>query len=52
MMELFKGPLEFFKRFRFEEAREKGKKPEFVVRGGVGYWTDVWLKIAKRAAVA
>jgi len=52
MMELFKGPLEFFKRFRFEEARERAKKPEFVVKGGVGYWTDVWLKIEKRAAVA
>jgi cytochrome P450 len=52
MMELFKGPLEFFSRFRFEEATEGVKKAEFVVKGGVGFWTDVWLKIEKRAAVA
>ncbi|PQE08820.1 flavonoid 3, 5 -hydroxylase protein [Rutstroemia sp. NJR-2017a WRK4] len=51
MMELFKGPLEFFRRFQFEDATEGGKKPDFVVKGGVGYWTDVWLRIRKRAEV-
>lgn len=37
MMELFKGPLEFFRRFRFEEATDGSKKPEFVVKGRVGF---------------
>ena len=53
MMELFKSPLEFFRRFRFDSAgREgEGKQPSFIVKGGVGYWTDVWLRIQKRAEV-
>jgi cytochrome P450 len=52
MMELFKGPLEFFRRFRFEDATQGTEKPKFVVKGGVGYWTNVSLKIQKRASVA
>lgn len=52
MMELYKGPLEFFRRFRFEDAgKAAGKKAEFLVKGGVGYWTNVWLRIQKKAEV-
>jgi hypothetical protein len=44
--------LEFFRTFRFEEAgKAEGKKAEFLVKGGVGYWTNVWLQIQKRAEV-
>jgi cytochrome P450 len=50
LMELFKGPLEFFRRFRIEDATEKDK-PTFEIKGGVGYWEDVWLRIQKRSDV-
>jgi cytochrome P450 len=51
MMELFKGPLEFFRRFRFESAVWGGKNPRFVVKGGVGTWHDMWFRIQKRPKV-
>jgi cytochrome P450 len=51
MMELFKGPLEFFRKFRFEDANNENKKPEFQVKGGVGFWTNVWVRLQKRATV-
>lgn len=51
MMELFKGPLQFFRKFRFEEASQGRERPRFLVKGGVGFWTDVFLKIQNRVAV-
>lgn len=26
-------------------------EPKFVVKGGIGYWRDVWLTISKRPEV-
>lgn len=51
MMELFKGPLEFLRRFRFDRVADK-KEPAWVIKGGISYWTDVWLKIERRARVS
>lgn len=51
MMELFKGPLEFLRRFRIEKASKDGTKPAFFVKGGVSYYTDVWLNIQKRVPI-
>ncbi|KAL4781111.1 cytochrome P450 [Aspergillus varians] len=44
MMELFKGPLQFF---RHSKASPVQGKPEakFVVKGGVGFWRDMWVTI-------
>ncbi|KAJ5147049.1 hypothetical protein N7476_001423 [Penicillium atrosanguineum] len=47
MMELFKGPLQFFRCYKPEAVKDR-PKPQFVVKGGVGYWRDVWLTISKR----
>jgi cytochrome P450 len=51
MMEMFKAPLQFFRTFSFEEVRGEKCTKEFVVKGGVGYWTNVWLKIQNRPHV-
>ena len=51
MMELFKAPLEFFRRFELDDATDGGKKAEFIVKGGVGYWANVWLRIQRRGEV-
>ena len=51
MMELFKGPLEFLRRFQFEDATDEGKKAEFVIKGGLGFWINAWMRIRKRAEV-
>ncbi|KAJ5770959.1 uncharacterized protein N7511_003010 [Penicillium nucicola] len=50
MMELFKGPLQFFRQYKFAAVSDK-PEPKFVVKGGVGYWRDVWLTISKRPEV-
>ncbi|KAJ5391839.1 hypothetical protein N7509_007329 [Penicillium cosmopolitanum] len=50
MMELFKGPLQFFRQFKPESVKDK-PTAQFVVKGGVGYWRDVWLTISKRPQV-
>ncbi|KAJ5753120.1 hypothetical protein N7520_010037 [Penicillium odoratum] len=47
MMELFKGPLQFFRSYKPEPVKGK-PEAQFVVKGGVGYWKDVWLAISKR----
>ncbi|KAJ5833888.1 hypothetical protein N7474_002199 [Penicillium riverlandense] len=46
MMELFKGPLQFFRRYK-PEVKDK-PKAQFMIKGGVGYWRDVWLTISER----
>ncbi|PSS24952.1 hypothetical protein M430DRAFT_114266 [Amorphotheca resinae ATCC 22711] len=48
LMELYKGPLQFFRSFRPELLRGK-KEGQFVVKGGVGFWKDMWLQIGRRA---
>ncbi|KAL2812644.1 cytochrome P450 [Aspergillus granulosus] len=50
MMELFKGPLQFFRHYK--PLPVKGKpEAKFVVQGGIGYWRDMWLTIEKRPLV-
>ncbi|MCJ1381646.1 hypothetical protein MMC17_004757 [Xylographa soralifera] len=48
MMELHKGPLQFLRRFRFEEVRGE-RVATYCVKGGVASWKDVWLRIEARA---
>ncbi|KAF2458809.1 flavonoid 3',5'-hydroxylase [Lineolata rhizophorae] len=50
LMELYKGPLQFFRKFR-PEILNKQKPAEFVVKGGVGFWKDMWITIDRRASV-
>lgn len=54
MMELFKGPLQFFRTFR-PRATRQGKEGElvgrYVVKGGVSYFEDLWIAIDRRAPV-
>ncbi|KAL1845821.1 hypothetical protein Plec18167_009274 [Paecilomyces lecythidis] len=50
LMEMYKGPLQFFRKFRVE-VLNKEKPAEFVVKGGVGFWKDLWVRIEKRAPV-
>ncbi|KAJ0313103.1 hypothetical protein COL516b_000028 [Colletotrichum fioriniae] len=47
MMELFKGPLQFFRTFKPEilNKREPGK---YVVKGGVSFFKDMWINIERR----
>lgn len=52
MMELVKAPLQFCRAFLFQEVGDEKCSKEFVVKGGVGYWTNVWLKIQNRPDVA
>lgn len=68
-MELYKGPLQFFRAFTpttvaggnggkagkkddgLVELCETGGTGRFVVKGGVGFWEDVWITIRRRAQV-
>ncbi|KAI9371382.1 cytochrome P450 [Aspergillus egyptiacus] len=50
MMELFKGPLQFFRRYKPHSVKDK-PEAKFVIKGGVGYWRDIWLTIEKRPTV-
>ncbi|KAJ0417513.1 cytochrome P450 [Aspergillus carlsbadensis] len=50
MMELFKGPLQFFRHYKPHSVKDK-PKAKFVVQGGIGYWRDMWLTIEKRPLV-
>ncbi|KAI9757651.1 MAG: hypothetical protein M4579_003376 [Chaenotheca gracillima] len=50
LMELYKGPLQFLRRFRPQIMNEK-PPATFLNKGGVGYWKDVWLTIERRAPV-
>ncbi|KAG9248744.1 flavonoid 3',5'-hydroxylase [Calycina marina] len=49
LMELYKAPLQFFRTFRPELT--PGVKEEFIVKGGVGYWENMWMKISSRGSV-
>lgn len=46
LMELYKGPLHFFR--TFEPTVDKGKEGRFVIKGGVGFWEDMELRIERR----
>ncbi|KAL4806077.1 cytochrome P450 [Aspergillus unguis] len=50
MMELYKGPLQFFRHFK-PSAVFGTPEAKFVIKGGVGFWRDMWLKIDKRPLV-
>lgn len=50
LMEMYKGPLQFFRSFRVTLADEK-KPGIFVVKGGVGFWKDMYMTIQRRPAV-
>ncbi|RDW74279.1 cytochrome P450 [Aspergillus mulundensis] len=50
MMELFKGPLQFFRHYKPHPVHGK-PEAKFVVKGGVGYWRDMWVTIEKRPLV-
>ncbi|KAL4865772.1 hypothetical protein BDV12DRAFT_187949 [Aspergillus spectabilis] len=50
MMELFKGPLQFFRHYKPYPVEDK-PEPKFVVKGGVGFWRDMWVTIEKRPLV-
>ncbi|KAL2864829.1 cytochrome P450 [Aspergillus lucknowensis] len=50
MMELFKGPLQFFRRYKPHPAKDK-PEAKFVIKGGVGFWRDMWVTVEKRPMV-
>ncbi|EDP48503.1 cytochrome P450 monooxygenase, putative [Aspergillus fumigatus A1163] len=47
MMELYKGPLQFFRRYHVQTVTDK-PKARFVIKGGVGFYRDVWVTIDRR----
>ncbi|KAH4074020.1 hypothetical protein HBH70_113370 [Parastagonospora nodorum] len=47
LMELYKAPLQFFR--TFTPVVDKSRPGKFVVKGGVGFWEDQWLKLEKRS---
>jgi cytochrome P450 len=47
LMELYKAPLQFFRTFRPD--LDKKKPGTFVVKGGVGFWEDMWVSIERRS---
>ncbi|OJZ82424.1 hypothetical protein ASPFODRAFT_211126 [Aspergillus luchuensis CBS 106.47] len=50
MMELFKGPLQLFRNFKLHSIASK-PSAHFVIKGGVGFWRDMWVTVDKRGAV-
>ncbi|KAL4983507.1 cytochrome P450 [Aspergillus falconensis] len=50
MMELFKGPLQFFRYYKPYPVQGK-PEAKFVIKGGVGFWRDMWVTIEKRPLV-
>ncbi|KAH8661686.1 cytochrome P450 [Tricladium varicosporioides] len=47
LVELYKGPLHFFRTFEAKLVNEK-KPGRFVVAGGVGFWLDMQVTVKKR----
>ncbi|THY02444.1 flavonoid 3',5'-hydroxylase [Aureobasidium pullulans] len=49
-MELYKAPLQFFRMFEpvLANKEEPGK---YLIKGGVSYFTDMWMNIEKREVV-
>ncbi|MCJ1398067.1 hypothetical protein MMC11_001264 [Xylographa trunciseda] len=50
MMELHKGPLQFLRRFRFEEVRGEGVST-YCVKGGIAFWRNIWLRVEARVPI-
>lgn len=50
LMELYKAPLQFFRTFK-PDIVNKERPGRFVVKGGVGFWEDMWIRVEKRAQV-
>ncbi|KAE8349189.1 cytochrome P450 [Aspergillus coremiiformis] len=50
MEELLKGPLQFFRRYTLCVATDK-PSAQFVVKGGIGFWRDMWITISTRPPV-
>ena len=50
MMELFKAPLQFFRMFK-PTIRDQENPARYLVKGGVSYFEDMWIKIEKRPRV-
>ncbi|KAI6370942.1 hypothetical protein MCOR25_004074 [Pyricularia grisea] len=48
MMELFKAPIHFFRTFK-PEILDETNPGRYVVKGGVSYFEDMWIKIERRA---
>ncbi|KAK1532130.1 flavonoid 3',5'-hydroxylase [Colletotrichum costaricense] len=47
MMELLKGPLQFFRAFK-PEILNSGEPGKYVVKGGVSFFKDMWVTIERR----
>jgi cytochrome P450 len=46
-MELYKGPLQLFRRFRVGFVDE-GKPGKHFIKGGISFFTDMWMRIEER----
>ena len=46
---MYKSPLQFFRTFR--PILDEKKPGQFVVKGGVGFWEEMWVSIEKRKPV-
>jgi cytochrome P450 len=51
LMELYKAPLQFFRTFK-PEVMNREAPGRFVVKGGVGFWEDLWIRVQRRPTVA
>ncbi|KAI9874409.1 MAG: hypothetical protein M1830_009777 [Pleopsidium flavum] len=51
LMELYKGPLQFLRKFK-PEIVNKNKPGDFVLKGGVGHWENVWITLSERPEVS
>ncbi|KAG9671142.1 flavonoid 3',5'-hydroxylase, partial [Aureobasidium melanogenum] len=49
-MELYKAPLQFLRTFRLE-VEDKEMPGKYVYKGGLSYFTDMWMKIEEREIV-
>lgn len=50
MMELYKTPLQFFRKFQPEVVNQK-QPGKYIIKGGVSYFEDMLVKIKRRAPV-
>lgn len=50
MMELYKTPLQFFRRYQ-PELVNKEQPYKYIVKGGISYFEDMLITIKQRAPV-